>query len=65
MTNREKIVQFVAQEVKKDGKIPAFDKGAVEEIMEEARRRSGRKEKLTLVLRDLGGLVRAAGDICG
>ncbi len=62
-TNRDKIVQFVAQEVKKDGKIPQFDKGAVEEILEEARRRSGRKGKLTLVLRDLGGLVRAAGDI--
>jgi len=61
--NRNKIVQFIAQEIKKDGKIPPFDKGAVEEIVEEARKRSGRKERLTLVLRDLGGLVRAAGDI--
>ncbi|MFI5412648.1 MAG: ATP-dependent protease LonB [Candidatus Micrarchaeales archaeon] len=62
-TNREKLVQFVAQEIKKDGKIPPFEKEAVEEIIEEARRRSGRKGRLTLVLRDLGGLVRAAGDI--
>ena len=61
--NRDKIVQFIAQEVKKDNKIPQFDSGAIEEIMEEARRRSGRKNKLTLILRDLGGLVRAAGDI--
>ncbi|MDE1869279.1 MAG: ATP-dependent protease LonB [Candidatus Micrarchaeota archaeon] len=61
--NQQLVVQFVAQEVKKDSKIPPFDKGAVEEIIEEARRRAGRKKKLTLILRDLGGLVRAAGDI--
>jgi ATP-dependent Lon protease len=62
-SNRNKIVQFVAQEIKKDGKIPPFEKPAVDEIIEEAKKRSGRKEKLTLVLRDLGGLIRAAGDI--
>ncbi len=61
--NRDKFARFVAQEVKKDGKIPRFDRGAVEEIIEDARRRSGRKGHLTLILRDLGGLVRAAGDI--
>lgn len=61
--NREKIMQFVAQEVIKDGKIPHFDKEAVEEIIFEAKRRAGRKGRLTLKLRDLGGLVRAAGDI--
>ena len=37
--------------------------GGVEEIIEDAKRRAGRKKKLTLVLRDLGGLIRAAGDI--
>ena len=62
-SNTDKFARFVAQEVKKDGKIPPFDKGAIDEIVEEARRRSGRKGHLTLVLRDLGGLVRAAGDI--
>ena len=62
-TNRSALVQFIAQEVRKDGKIPHFDRGAVEEIMEEARRRAGRKKRLTLILRDLGGLIRAAGDI--
>lgn len=61
--NRFKIAQFVAQEVKKDGKIPHFTKEAVEEIIFEARRRAERKGKLTLKLRDLGGLVRAAGDV--
>lgn len=61
--NRYKVAQFVAQEVKKDGKIPHFTKEAVDEIVFEARRRAERKGKLTLKLRDLGGLVRAAGDI--
>jgi len=61
--NQQKLAQFVAQEVVKDGKIPHFTKGAVEEIINEARRRASRKGHLTLVLRDLGGLVRAAGDI--
>ncbi|MDE1857207.1 MAG: ATP-dependent protease LonB [Candidatus Micrarchaeota archaeon] len=61
--DREALTRFVAQEIKKDGKIPPFDQGALDEIIEEARRRSGRKKKLTLILRDLGGLVRAAGDL--
>jgi len=61
--NRKKLVRFVAQEVVKDGKIPHFSKEAVEEIIMEAKRRAGKKNKLTLKLRDLGGLVRAAGDI--
>jgi Lon-like ATP-dependent protease len=61
--NRWKIAVFVAQEVAKDGKIPHFSKSAVERIVEEARRRANRKNHLTLRLRDLGGLVRAAGDI--
>ncbi len=61
--NRQKLVRFVAQEIKRDGKIPHFDKSAVEEIIREARRRAGRKGHLTLKLRDLGGLVRVAGDI--
>jgi Lon-like ATP-dependent protease len=61
--NREKLIRFVAQEVKKDGRIPHFDKEAVAEIIHEAQRRTGRKGKLSLRLRELGGLVRAAGDI--
>ncbi|MTK64258.1 MAG: ATP-dependent protease LonB [Methanobacterium sp.] len=61
--NRDKLVQFVAQEVKKDGRIPHFSREAVAEIIREAQRRAGKKDSLTLRLRDLGGLVRAAGDI--
>ncbi|MFA6329690.1 MAG: ATP-dependent protease LonB [Candidatus Micrarchaeia archaeon] len=62
-TNRNKFAVFVAQEVTKDGKIPHFTREAVEEILLEARRRAGRKNKLTLRMRELGGLVRAAGDV--
>jgi len=61
--NRFKIARFVAQEVKKDQKIPHFSKDAVLAIIDEARRRANRKGHLTLRLRDLGGLIRAAGDI--
>ena len=61
--NREKLVRFVAQEVKKDGKISHFNKEAVAEIIHEAQRRAGRKGKLSLRLRELGGLIRVAGDI--
>src|SRR3989338_3995460 len=61
--NENKLIQFIAQEVLKDGKIPHFDASAIEEIIQEARKRSGRKNKLTLKLRELGGLIRAAGDV--
>src|SRR3989339_660050 len=61
--NRLKIARFIAQEVVKDGRIPHFTKSAVDEIIFEARRRANRKGHLTLALRDLGGLVRAAGDL--
>ncbi|HUR62258.1 MAG TPA: ATP-dependent protease LonB [Candidatus Thermoplasmatota archaeon] len=60
--NRVKLVQFVAQEVKRDGKCPPFEPAAIAEILREAQRRSGRSGKLTLRLRELGGLVRTAGD---
>ncbi len=61
--NRLLFARFVAQEVTKDEKIPHFTKEAVEKIIQEARRRSGTSGKLTLRLRELGGLVRAAGDL--
>ena len=63
MENRRNLARFVAQEVVKDGKIPHFYREAVLEIIREARRRSGRKGQLTLMLRDLGGLIRVAGDL--
>ncbi|HUS56879.1 MAG TPA: ATP-dependent protease LonB [Thermoplasmata archaeon] len=61
--NRLKLVRFVAQEVSKDKKIPHFTRAAVAEIIREAQRRAGRRGMLTLRLRELGGLVRVAGDV--
>jgi len=63
LENRNKLIRFVAQEVVRDGKIPHFTRDAVAEIMREAKRRAGRKGHLTLMLRDLGGLIRVAGDV--
>ena len=63
LDNRNKLIHFVAQEIVRDGKIPHFTRDAVAEVMREAKRRSGRKGHLTLMLRDLGGLIRVAGDI--
>jgi len=60
---RRKYTRFVAQEVENDGRLPHFTEEAVEELILEARRRAGRKGHLTLKFRDLGGLVRVAGDI--
>ncbi len=61
--NRNKIAIFVAQEVVKDKKIPHFSREAVYEMIEEARKMANRKGHLTLRLRELGGLIRAAGDL--
>jgi Lon-like ATP-dependent protease len=63
LENRNLFVKFIAQEVVKDGKIPHFSRESVLKIIEEAKRRSQTSNKLTLRLRELGGLVRAAGDI--
>ncbi|MDR0912215.1 MAG: ATP-dependent protease LonB [Methanobrevibacter sp.] len=61
--NRQKLIQFVAQEVKNDGRIPHFAPDALDEIIKEAKRRSGKKDSLTLRLRELGGLIRSSGDV--
>ncbi|NPA74522.1 MAG: AAA family ATPase [Euryarchaeota archaeon] len=65
--NRRKYVQYIAQEIHADGKIPHATREAVMAIIEEGRRRAksidGKDNALTLRLRDLGGLIRAAGDL--
>ncbi len=66
-SNRAKMAQFVAQEIAMDGRIPAATRDAVLAIIEESRRRAreldGAEKSLTLRLREMGGLVRSAGDI--
>ena len=68
LENRTKYIQFIAQEIIVDGKIPHMAMDAATMIIDEGRRRAkdiDHKERaLTLKLRELGGLIRAAGDIC-
>jgi len=67
--NRRRLITFIAQEVrneisKSSGKsIPHYNKEAIALVLKEAQRRSGRRGKLSLRLRELGGLVRIAGDL--
>jgi ATP-dependent Lon protease len=65
--NRMRLAQFVAQEVTMDRRIPHADRDAVEALVGEARRRAkeldGKDKALTLRLRELGGVIRAAGDL--
>ncbi len=61
--NRMLIARLVAQEIAKDKRIPPFSADAVGELVQEARKMANRKGHLTLRLREMGGLVRAAGDL--
>ena len=65
--NRLKLAQFCAQEIAADGRIRPASRDAVLEIIKEARRRAetidGKRNSLTLRLRELGGLLRTAGDL--
>jgi Lon-like ATP-dependent protease len=61
--NRKKLARIVAQEVINDGKIPHFTREAVLEIINVARRMAGKKGYLSLKIRDIGGMIRAAGDL--
>ncbi len=64
--NREKLAQFVAQEIRKDGKVPHASAKAVEAVISEAKkicRRADGRAGLTLRLRSLSGIIKLAGDL--
>ncbi|MGA7922959.1 MAG: ATP-binding protein [Thermoplasmata archaeon] len=65
--NRMRLAQFCAQEIAVDGRIRPATREAVAELINEARRRAevldNRRHALTLRLRELGGLIRTAGDL--
>jgi len=61
--NRFRLARFIAQEVRKDGRIPHLTKEAVDAVIEQARVWAGQPSALTTRFRDLGGLIRAAGDL--
>ncbi|MEW6722038.1 MAG: ATP-binding protein [Candidatus Micrarchaeota archaeon] len=64
--NELKLVQFIAQEIIKDGKIPHADRKAVALMVDEARniaRRIDNAKGFTLRLRNLSGIIKMAGDL--
>ncbi|MBI5227972.1 AAA family ATPase [Candidatus Micrarchaeota archaeon] len=66
LENQNKLAQFIAQEIRKDGKIPHASKGAVDVIVSEAREIASRVDNakgLTLRLRNLSGIIKMAGDL--
>jgi lon-related putative ATP-dependent protease len=60
--NRRKYVQFIAQEVKRFNLIP-FSREACEEIVEEGRRRSDKKDALTTKFRPLISIIKTASTL--
>jgi ATP-dependent Lon protease len=64
---RAKTVQFITQEIEMDRRIPHADRSAIQAIIKESGRRAsvidGQGNALTLRLRELGGLIRVAGDL--
>jgi ATP-dependent Lon protease len=64
--NRNKIVQFIAQEIVQDGKIPHMTREGVKEVIELSKRWAKIYDNalgLTLRLRNLAGIIRLAGDL--
>jgi ATP-dependent Lon protease len=64
--NRAKMVQFIAQEIVKDGRIPHANSDAILAIINEARRRARAIDNvsaLTLRLRVVSGIIKLAGDL--
>jgi Lon-like ATP-dependent protease len=57
------LTRLVAQEVRRDGKIPHFSAPGVQAVLEVARQRAGQPGMLSCRFRELGGLIRIAGDI--
>ncbi len=65
--NHGKLAQFMAQEIHMDNRIPHAEIGGILALINEAERRAekidGFKDSLTVRLRELGGVVRTAGDL--
>lgn len=57
--NRRKFVQFIAQEIKRFNLLP-FSRDACKLIVDEARRKSGRKNRLTCKFRPMISIVKTA-----
>jgi len=60
--NRRRYVQFIAQEIKRFNLIP-FSREACQEILEEGRRRSNKKDALTTKFRPLISIIKTAATL--
>ena len=60
--NRWLLTRLVAQEVRRDGKIPHFSAAGVQAVLAAAAHRAGQPGLLSCRFRELGGLIRIAGD---
>jgi Lon-like ATP-dependent protease len=60
--NKRKYVQFIAQEVQRFHLIP-FSQGACEEVVEEGRRRSNKRDALSTKFRPLISIVKTAATV--
>ncbi|HJX02342.1 MAG TPA: S16 family serine protease, partial [Candidatus Bathyarchaeia archaeon] len=60
--NKRKYVQFVAQEVKRFN-LPPFSRDACQEVVEEGRRRSNKKDALTTRFRPLISIIKTAATL--
>ncbi|MFO8052062.1 MAG: ATP-binding protein [Thermoplasmatota archaeon] len=65
--NRASFIQFISQEIRMDGRIPHMERSGIDALIRDAKKRALKQDKkkksLTLRLRDMGGVIRAAGDI--
>lgn len=65
--NINSIVRFIAQTVEEDGRVPHLTADAAKTVVDIAEKIAlqvdGKKNALTLRLRELGGLIRIAGDL--
>ncbi len=64
--NTEKLIQFMAQEIEKDGRIPHANKRAIEDLLRESKRIANAIDNVsgyTLRLRNLSGLIKMGGDL--
>ncbi|MEM2137988.1 MAG: ATP-binding protein [Candidatus Anstonellaceae archaeon] len=64
--NRMKLLQFMAQEITRDGRIPHADAGAISQVIDYAARKAKEIDGeggLTLRLRMLSGVIKMAGDL--
>lgn len=62
LKNRRKYVQYIAQEIKRFNLVP-FSREACEEIVEEGRRRSNKKDALTTRFRPLISIIKTAATL--